>query len=115
MDNIIKIVESLEKSNLIIDCVTETVKYEIKKQENGFLGAMMAPLVASLITPMASSLIQPMDSTLMNALFEKEVMRTRNGQKCGILLLVALPLMIKALEKGARRSERGYNHINKSF
>ena len=49
MDDIIKTVESLEKSNLLIDCVTETVKYEIKKQENGFLGAMMAPLVALLI------------------------------------------------------------------
>ena len=31
MDDIIKIVESLEKSHLLIDGATETVKFEIKK------------------------------------------------------------------------------------
>ena len=37
MDNIIKIVQSLEKSSLLIDGASETVKHEIKKQECGFL------------------------------------------------------------------------------
>ena len=55
MDVIIKIVESLEKSGLLIDVSTETVKHEIKKQEGGFLGAMMAPMTASVIVPRASS------------------------------------------------------------
>ena len=55
MDVIIKIVESLDKSGLLIDVSTETVKHEIKKQEGGFLGAMMAPMTASMIAPMASS------------------------------------------------------------
>ena len=68
MDDIIKIIESLEKSGLLIDDVTERVKHKKKKkkkkknQEVGFLGAMMAPMAASLIAPMASSLIQPMAS-----------------------------------------------------
>ena len=64
MDDIIKIIESLEKSGLLIDDVTERVKHEKKKknQEVGFLGAMMAPMAASLIAPMASSLIQPIAS-----------------------------------------------------
>ena len=53
MDDIIKIVESLGKSDLLIDGATETVKHEIKK-ERGFLGAMMAPVAASFIAPMAS-------------------------------------------------------------
>ena len=53
MDDIIKIVESLGKSDLLIDGATETVKHEIKK-EGGFLGAMMAPVAASFIAPMAS-------------------------------------------------------------
>ena len=35
---IIKIIESLEKSVLLIDGVTETVKQKIKKQEGGFFG-----------------------------------------------------------------------------
>ena len=57
MDDIIKIIESPEKSGLLIDGGTETVKHEIKKQESGFLGVMMAPMAASLIAPVASSLI----------------------------------------------------------
>ena len=42
MDDINKIVELLEKSGLLIDDATETVIYEIKKEEGGFLRAMMA-------------------------------------------------------------------------
>ena len=49
MDDIIKIGESLEKSGLLIDGAHETVKHEIKKQEGGFLPAMVTPMSASLI------------------------------------------------------------------
>ena len=38
MDDIINIVKSLEKSGLLIDGATETVKHEIKKQEGRFFG-----------------------------------------------------------------------------
>ena len=38
MGDIIKIVESLEKSGLLIDGVTEAVKHEIKKKKVNFLG-----------------------------------------------------------------------------
>ena len=37
MNYIIKVIKSLEDSDLLIDGVTETVKHEIKKQEFGFL------------------------------------------------------------------------------
>ena len=37
MDNIIKIVESREKSGLLIDGVTEKVKHEIKNKKLNFL------------------------------------------------------------------------------
>ena len=57
MNNIIKIVDSLEKSDLLLDGSTETVKHEIKKQEGGFLRTMMTLMAASLIAPMGSSLI----------------------------------------------------------
>ena len=30
---------------VLIDVVTETVKHEIKSQEGGFLGALLAPLL----------------------------------------------------------------------
>ena len=36
MDDIIKIVESLEKSGILIDDASETVKHETRKQEDGF-------------------------------------------------------------------------------
>ena len=58
MDDIIKIVESLEKSSLLINGATETAKHERKKQEHVFLGDMMVPMTASWIAPMSSSLIK---------------------------------------------------------
>ena len=47
--NDIKKKKLLEDSDILIDGVTETVKNEIKKQGGGFLGALLAPLAASLI------------------------------------------------------------------
>ena len=65
MDDIIKIVESLEKSGLFTDGATEKVKHEIKKQKSGFLGAMVAPMAASLIALMTSSLMKLVPSSLI--------------------------------------------------
>ena len=58
MTDIIKIVKSLEHSGVLIDGVTETVKYEIRKQEGGFLGVLLAPLAASLVQPVISSVVK---------------------------------------------------------
>ena len=69
MDDIIKILEPLEKSGLLTDGAIETVKHEMKKQEGRFLRAIMTPMFASLIAPMASSLTQPVVS--LNAITEK--------------------------------------------
>ena len=41
MNEIIKIIKSLEESGALSDGVTETVKHEIKKQEVGFRGALV--------------------------------------------------------------------------
>ena len=43
---------------MLIDGVTETVKYEIKKQERGFLVALLAPVVASLLQPVIFSVVR---------------------------------------------------------
>ena len=93
--------KSLEKSSLLIDDVNETVKYEIKKQEGGFLPSVMTPTAASLIAPMASSLMQPIASSLINSI-------TGKGQEGGFLLLLSLSLMMKVLGKGVRTAGRGY-------
>ena len=57
IDDIIKIIKSLEDSSVLIDAVTETVKHEIKNQEGGFLGALLAILAASLVQPVISSVV----------------------------------------------------------
>ena len=49
MNNIIKIIKSLEDWGVLIDEFTETVKHEIKKQKGRFLGALIAPLATSLV------------------------------------------------------------------
>ena len=58
INDIIKIVKSLEDSGVLIDGVTETVKHEIKKQEDGFLGALLAPLATSFVRPVLSLVLK---------------------------------------------------------
>ena len=58
MNDIIKIIKSLEDSSVLIDGVTETVKHEIKKQEGRFLGTLLAPLATLLVQPVSSSVVK---------------------------------------------------------
>ena len=61
---------------------SKTIRHEIKKkQEGGFLGAMMAPIGASLIAPMASSSIQPVASSLINSILEIESQEQEKDKK----------------------------------
>ena len=55
MKDIIRIIKLLEDSGILIDGATESVKDEIKKQEGGFLGALLPPLADSLVQPVISS------------------------------------------------------------
>ena len=112
VDDIIKIAELLEKSGLLIDGTTGTVRHEIKKQEGGYPGAMMA---ASLIIPIASSLIVAMTSLLINTITGKEVMRAKKRGKGGFLSLLVSLLMMKILGKGVKTAGRGYNNMDKYF
>ena len=79
MDDTIKIAESLEKSGLLIDDATETVKHELRKTKRWTSwGVMMALMVFSLI----------------NAINGQQVMRAGKRQVCGFLPLLALPLIL---------------------
>ena len=51
MNDIIKIIKSVEDLSVLIDRVTETVKHGIKNQKGGFLGALLALLTASIAQP----------------------------------------------------------------
>ena len=58
INDIIKIIKSLEDLGVFIDEVTETVKHEIKKQKSGFLGALLAALAVSKMQPVISSVVR---------------------------------------------------------
>ena len=49
MNYVIKIVQALEDSNILLKGVTETVKYETKEQKGGFLSMLLGTLGASLL------------------------------------------------------------------
>ena len=49
MNDIIKIVQTLEDSNILLKEVTETVKNETKEQIGGFLSILLGTLGASLL------------------------------------------------------------------
>ena len=49
IQDIIKIVKSLEDSGLLLKGVTETVQNEVKEQKGGFLSMLLGTLGASLL------------------------------------------------------------------
>ena len=49
MNDIMKIVQALEDSNISLKGVTETIRNEIKEQKEGFLGMLLGTLGASLV------------------------------------------------------------------
>ena len=49
MDDIIKIVKSLEESGLLIKRVSETIKNEAEEQKAGFIGVLLGTLGAKLL------------------------------------------------------------------
>ena len=49
MNGIIKTIDTLEDSGVLIDGVTITWKHEIKKQEGGFLKALLETVAVSLV------------------------------------------------------------------
>ena len=49
MDEILKIVKSLENSGVLLKGVSETIQHEVKEQRGGFLGMLLGTLGASLL------------------------------------------------------------------
>ena len=58
VNDIIKILKSLDNLGALIHSVTETIKYEIKDQEDGFLAASLAHLAAPLVQPVNDLVVQ---------------------------------------------------------
>ena len=68
MNNITKLVQALEDSNILLKGVTKTIKNETKKQKGGFLSMLFGALGASL---------------LRNLLAGKRIVRAGSGNKKG--------------------------------
>ena len=68
MENIIKVVKSLEDSGLLLKWVSETIQNEVKEQKGGFLSMLLGTLGASL---------------LENILAGKGIIRAEYGSKGG--------------------------------
>ena len=68
MNDIIKTIQALENSNVLIKGVTKTIKNEIKEQKGGFLSMLLGTLGASL---------------LGNLLNGKGILRAGSGNKKG--------------------------------
>ena len=47
MQDLLKIVKSVEDSGILLDGITETVKNEVKEQKGGFLSKLLGTLGAS--------------------------------------------------------------------
>ena len=54
MDDILKIVKSLENSGLLLKGVSETIQQEAKEQRGGFLGMLLGTLGVSLLVDVLS-------------------------------------------------------------
>ena len=68
MNDIIKIIQALENSNILLKGVTKTIKNEAKEQKGGFLNMLLGTLGASL---------------LGNLLTGKGIVRAGSGNKKG--------------------------------
>ena len=57
MDDILKIVKSLEDSNVLLKGVSETIQHEAKEQRGGFLSILLGTLGASLLGDILSYIL----------------------------------------------------------
>ena len=55
MDDILKIVKSLEDSGVLLKGVSETIQNEAKEQRGGFLGMLLGTLGASLFSDLLTN------------------------------------------------------------
>ena len=90
MNDIMKIIQALENSNILLKGVTKTIKNETKEQKGGFLSMLLGTLGASL---------------LGNLLAGKGILRAGSGNNKGKGMLTAGSRTVKG--KGTLRAGSG--------
>ena len=58
INDMIKIIKSLQDTNVLLDGINEIVKHKTKKQEGGFLSALLIPLTPSLVQSLNYSVVK---------------------------------------------------------
>ena len=58
MEDLLKIVKSLEDSGSLLDGITEAVKNKVKDQKGGFLSMLLGTLGASLLGDLSTKIYQ---------------------------------------------------------
>ena len=58
MEDLLKIIKSLEDSGILLDGIIETVKNEVKEQKGGFLSVLLCSLGASLFGDLLTKMYQ---------------------------------------------------------
>ena len=130
MDDIIKIVK--EKSGLLINGATETVKNEASKEEGRYIAAIVPLMNVALIQLLISSVVKgitrkgtnragnrqeggflELSDLIVKAIAGERFVRARKRQGNKILLPLAFSLMLRAMPgKEVTRIGKGYNDIN---
>ena len=84
MNDIMKIVQALEDSNILLKGVTKTIKNETKEQKEGFLSMLLGTLGASLLgNLLAGKGILRAGSGNKKG---KEIVRAGTGKRMGLLI-----------------------------
>ena len=73
MDDIMKVIKSLEESGLLVKSVCETIKNETKQQKGGFLSMVLGTLGASLVNLLTGKLIMRTSEGTIIATKEKKI------------------------------------------
>ena len=84
MNDIMKIVQALEDSNILLKEVSKTVENETKEQKGGFLSMLLGALGASLLwNLLAGKRIVGAGSRNKKG---KEIVRAGTGKQCRLIL-----------------------------
>ena len=79
IEDLIKIVKSLEDSGLLINGVTETVQNEIKKQKGGFFSMLLGTLGASLLGNLLTGKGATMSTSHRGVINKKRINKAGEG------------------------------------
>ena len=83
MNDIMKIVQALEGSNILLKGITKTIKNETKEQKGGFLSMLLGTSGASLLGNLLTGKGIVRDGSVLEIRKVKGIVRAGSGNKKG--------------------------------